>query len=42
MLILSKIERNKYPKIRKTRKVIRKYKIKKVIYIPSINEELKK
>ena len=40
-LILSEIKRNQYPKTRKTRKGIRNYKIKNVIYIPSIDEELK-
>ena len=39
--ILSKIERNKDPKTRKARNVIRKYKITNVIDIPSIKEELK-
>ena len=41
MSILSEIERNKDPKTRKARKVIRKYKITKVIDIPSIKKELK-
>ena len=41
MLILSEIERNKDPKTRKARKVIRKYKITNVIDVPSIKEELK-
>ena len=41
MLVLSEIERNKDPKTRKARKVIRKYKITNVIDIPSIKEELK-
>ena len=41
MSILSEIERNKDPKTRKARKVIRKYKILNVIDIPSIKEELK-
>ena len=41
MSILSEIERNKDPKTRKARKVIRKYKITNVIDIPSIKEELK-
>ena len=39
--IVSEIERNKDPKTRKARKVIRKYKITNVIDIPSIKEELK-
>ena len=39
--ILSEIERNKDPKARKTRKVIRKYKITSAIDISSIKEELK-
>ena len=39
--ILSEIERNKDPKTRKARNVIRKYKITNVIDIPSIKEELK-
>ena len=39
--ILSEIEKNKYPKARKTRKVIRKYKITSAIDISSIKEELK-
>ena len=38
---LSEIERNKDPKTRKLRKVIRKYKIANVINIPTIKEELK-
>ena len=38
---LSEIERNKDPKARKYTKVIRKYKIKNTIDIPSIKEELK-
>ena len=42
MLILCKRERNKYPKTRKTRKVLGKYKITNVIDIPNIKEELKK
>ena len=42
MSILSEIERNKDPKTRKARKVIRKYKILNVIDIPSIKEELKR
>ena len=41
MSILSEIERNKDPKTRKARKVIRKYKITRVIDIPSIKGELK-
>ena len=41
MLILGKIERNKDPKTRKARKVIRKYEITITIDIPSIKEELK-
>ena len=41
MSILSEIERNKDPKTRKARNVIRKYKITNVIDIPSIKEELK-
>ena len=41
MLILSEIERNKNPKTRKARKVIRKYKIRSAIDISSIKEELK-
>ena len=41
MSILSEIERNIDPKTRKARNVIRKYKIKNVIDIPSIKEELK-
>ena len=41
MLILSEIERNKDPKTRKARKVIRKYKITSANDIPSIKEELK-
>ena len=41
MSILSEIERNKDPKTRKARKVIRKYKITNVIDIPNIKEELK-
>ena len=41
MSIVSEIERNKDPKTRKARKVIRKYKITNVIDIPSIKEELK-
>ena len=36
MLILSEIERSKDPKIRKARKVIRKYKITSANDIPSI------
>ena len=39
--ILSEIERNKDPKTRKARNVIRKYKITNVIDIPSIKEKLK-
>ena len=35
------IERNKDPKTRKARKVIRKYKITNVIDVPSIKQELK-
>ena len=41
MLILSEIERNKDPKTRKARKVIRKYKITSANDIPSIKDELK-
>ena len=41
MSILREIERNIDPKARKARNVIRKYKIKNVIDIPSIKEELK-
>ena len=41
MSILSEIERNIDPKTKKARNVIRKYKIKNVIDIPSIKEELK-
>ena len=41
MSILSEIVRNKDPKTRKAKKVIRKYKIANVIDIPSIKEELK-
>ena len=41
MSIVSEIERNKDPKTRKARKVIRKYKITNGIDIPSIKEELK-
>ena len=41
MSILSEIERNKDPKTRKARKVIRKYKITNVIDVPSIKQELK-
>ena len=41
MSILCEIDRNKDPKTRKARKVIRKYKITNAIYIPSIKEELK-
>ena len=41
MSILSEIEKNKEPKTRKARKVIRKYKIRNVIDIPSIKEQLK-
>ena len=41
MSILSEIGRNKDPKTRKARNVIRKYKITNVIDIPSIKEELK-
>ena len=40
ILMLSEIERNKDPKTRKARKVIRKYKITSANDIPSINEEL--
>ena len=36
MSILSEIERNKVPKTRKARKVIRKYKITNAVDIPSI------
>ena len=41
MSIPSEIERNKDPKTRKARKVIRKYKITNAIDIPSIKEEIK-
>ena len=41
MSVLSEIERNKDPKTRKARNVIRKYKITNVINILSIKEELK-
>ena len=41
MLILSERERNKYPKTRNARKVIRKYKTASVNDIQSIKEELK-
>ena len=41
MSILSEIGRNKDPKTRKARNVIRKYKITNVIDIPSIKEALK-
>ena len=41
MLILNKIERNKDPETRKSRQIIRKYKIINAIDIPSIKEELK-
>ena len=41
MSILSKIERNKDPKTRKARKVIRKYKITGANEIPSIKEKTK-
>ena len=41
MSIISEIERNKDPKTRKARKVIRKYKIRNTIDIPGIKEELK-
>ena len=41
MLILSEIEKNKNPKTRTARKVIRKYKITSAIDIPIIKEELK-
>ena len=41
MPILSEIERNKDPKARKAREVIRNYKITSAIDIPSIKEELK-
>ena len=41
MLILSERERNKYPKTRNARKVIRKYKTASVNDIQSIEEELK-
>ena len=40
MSILSGTERNKDPKTRKARKVIRKYKITNAINIPSIRVEL--
>ena len=36
MSILSETERNKVPKTRKARKVIRKYKITNAVDIPSI------
>ena len=38
--MLSKIKRNKDPKTRKDRKVIRKYRITNTIDIPSIKEDL--
>ena len=41
MSILCEIERNIDPKTRKARNVIRKYKIKNVIDIPGIKEELR-
>ena len=41
MSILSEIERNKDPKTRKARNVIRKYKIRNAINILSIKEDLK-
>ena len=41
MPILDEIERNKGPKIRKARKIVIKYKIRNVIDIPIIKEELK-
>ena len=41
MSILSEIERNKHPKTRKARKIIRKYKITSVNGIPSIKEDVK-
>ena len=41
MSMLGEIEKNKEPKTRKARKVIRKYKIRNVIDIPSIKEQLK-
>ena len=41
MSILSEIARNKDPKTRKARKLIRKYKITNAIDIPSIKEDLK-
>ena len=41
MSILIKIERNKYLKTRKTKKLMRKYKITSANDIPSIKEELK-
>ena len=41
MSILSQIERNKNPKTRKARKVIRTYKITGANDVPSIKEELK-
>ena len=41
MSILIKRERNKYLKTRKTKKLMRKYKITSANDIPSIKEELK-
>ena len=41
MSILSEIERNKDPKTIRAKKVIRKYKIRSAIDIPSIKEEVK-
>ena len=41
MLILSEIDRNKDPKTRKVREVIRRYKSTNDINIPGIKEELK-
>ena len=41
MSILSKTERNKDPKTRKARKVIRKYKFTGANEIPSIKEKTK-
>ena len=41
VLILTETERNKDPKRRKARMVIRKYKITSAINIPTIKEELK-
>ena len=41
MSILSEIQINENPKIRKAKKVIGKYKITNAIEIPSIKQELK-